>query len=139
MTKKLFTRLFAVALMALTTQISVFSQGRDYLFSLTSAEGHGGDAQWVMKKAGDVTDRPEDLSTTGYKAEGWATAIVPGTVLNSLVNNGVYPEPYYGLNNKITRLERQVRVLENRLNKLESGKPTFLKNNLDDNDNMYML
>lgn len=102
MTKKLFTRLFAVALMALTTQISVFSQGRDYLFSLTSAEGHGGDAQWVMKKAGDVTDRPEDLSTTGYKAEGWATAIVPGTVLNSLVNNGVYPEPYYGLNNKIT-------------------------------------
>lgn len=43
------------------------------------------------------------------------------------------------LNNKITRLERQVRVLENRLNKLESGKPTFLKNNLDDNDNMYML
>ena len=43
------------------------------------------------------------------------------------------------LNNKITRLERQVRILENRLNKLESGKPTFLKNNLDDNDNMYML
>jgi hypothetical protein len=28
-------------------------------------------------------------------------AIVPGTVLNSLVYNGVYPEPYYGLNNKL--------------------------------------
>ena len=29
-------------------------------------------------------------------------AIVPGTVLNSLVYNKVYPEPYYGLNNKLT-------------------------------------
>ena len=28
-------------------------------------------------------------------------AIVPGTVLNSLVYDGVYPEPYYGLNNKL--------------------------------------
>ena len=29
-------------------------------------------------------------------------AIVPGTVLTSLVENGVYPEPYYGTNNKIS-------------------------------------
>ena len=29
-------------------------------------------------------------------------AVVPGTVLNSLVYNKVYPEPYYGLNNKLT-------------------------------------
>ena len=28
-------------------------------------------------------------------------AIVPGTVLNSLVYNQKYPEPYYGVNNKI--------------------------------------
>ena len=32
----------------------------------------------------------------------WLPAIVPGTVLNSLVFNGVYPEPYYGLNNKLS-------------------------------------
>ena len=30
-------------------------------------------------------------------------------------------------------------MLENRLNRLEGGNPTFLKNNPDDNDNMYML
>lgn len=30
-------------------------------------------------------------------------AIVPGTVLNSLVHNKVYPEPYYGMNNKLDR------------------------------------
>ena len=30
-------------------------------------------------------------------------AIVPGTVLNSLVHNKMYPEPYYGMNNKLDR------------------------------------
>src|ERR1700743_94338 len=32
-------------------------------------------------------------------APGTQPAIVPGTVLNSLVQNGIYPEPYFGLNN----------------------------------------
>lgn len=43
------------------------------------------------------------------------------------------------LNRRINRLERQIRMIENRLNRLEGGNPTFLKNNLDDSDNMYML
>ena len=44
-------------------------------------------------------------------------------------------------NNRLNRLERQVRMLENKVNRLEGGNPTFLKNNYsnDDNDNMYML
>ena len=43
------------------------------------------------------------------------------------------------LNNRVSRLERQIRILENRINNLNGGNPTFLKNNYDDNDNMYML
>ena len=43
------------------------------------------------------------------------------------------------LNRRINRLERQMRMIENRLNRLEGGNPTFLKDTLDDNDNMYML
>lgn len=79
-----------------------FGQGRDYLFSLKSGMGHGGNALWLMQKAGDVAERPEDVSRTGYVTRGWTEAIVPGTVLNSLVAQDVYPEPYFGLNNKIT-------------------------------------
>jgi hypothetical protein len=30
---------------------------------------------------------------------GWFDAVVPGTVLTTLVANGVYPDPYYGLDN----------------------------------------
>ena len=33
--------------------------------------------------------------------EKWMPAIVPGTVLTTLVKNGVVPDPYWGLNNKI--------------------------------------
>jgi hypothetical protein len=34
-----------------------------------------------------------------YKSTGWHDAVVPGTVLTSLVAAGVYPDPYFGLNN----------------------------------------
>ncbi len=78
------------------------ADSRDYLFSLQSADGHGGSSKWEMKKVSEVTARAEDLSKPGFGTEGWMPAVVPGTVLNSLVYNGVYPEPYFGLNNKLT-------------------------------------
>lgn len=33
--------------------------------------------------------------------DAWMPAIVPGTVLRTLVENGKVPDPYYGLNNKL--------------------------------------
>ncbi len=33
--------------------------------------------------------------------KGWLPAVVPGTVLTSLVKNGVYPEPLYGENDRL--------------------------------------
>lgn len=79
-----------------------FAGERDYLFSLTSVEGHNGNTGWVMKKADEVRLPAEKISQPGLDVKGWMPAIVPGTVLNSLVHNGIYPEPYYGLNNKIS-------------------------------------
>jgi len=49
-----------------------------------------------------VADNAEHISTFGFQEKDWMPAVVPGTVLNSLVYNKVYPEPYFGLNNKIT-------------------------------------
>ncbi|MDD2612744.1 MAG: glycoside hydrolase family 2 TIM barrel-domain containing protein, partial [Bacteroidales bacterium] len=56
---------------------------------------------WKMKKADDLKVKTEDVSTSKMSTDDWMPAIVPGTVLNSLVYNGVYPDPYYGLNNKL--------------------------------------
>lgn len=69
---------------------------------LDSKEEHAGNAVWVMKKAGEISVNAEEISKIGFATNDWMPAIVPGTVLNSLVFNKVYPEPYFGANNKLT-------------------------------------
>ena len=56
-----------------------------------------------MHKADETKDPAEKISQPGYQTGKWMPAIVPGTVLNSLVHNKMYPEPYYGMNNKLDR------------------------------------
>ena len=70
---------------------------------IDSQEGHGGAFEWKMLKAGDAQDSAEKISQPGYVVKEWLPAIVPGTVLNSLVHNKVYPEPYFGMNNKLDK------------------------------------
>src|SRR4029077_15847410 len=55
---------------------------------------------WQLQDSARISPAGAALSETGFKPEGWYTATVPGTVLTSLVNNGVYPEPLYGENNR---------------------------------------
>ncbi len=87
------------------TTITFFAQEvlkeRTYNYILTSVDGHAGKFVWKMKKADELNVRAEDISTSNINSTNWLPAIVPGTVLNSLVYNKVYPEPYYGLNNKL--------------------------------------
>lgn len=66
-----------------------------------SKDGHDGSYEWKMQKAGDVKSTAEEISMPGYKTNDWLTAIVPGTVLNSLVYDGIYPEPNHGMNNRL--------------------------------------
>jgi len=65
---------------------------------LKSSAGHGGQADWRMEKAG-LTGSGAAVSAPGFSTTGWQSATVPGTVLTSLVANGVYPDPYFGRNN----------------------------------------
>ena len=70
--------------------------------NLDSEPFHGGGSKWLMARICDVPQSGETVSGAAFTpAEGWMEAIVPGTVLNTLVHNGVYPEPYYGFNNRI--------------------------------------
>jgi hypothetical protein len=55
---------------------------------------------WELQDAGLVLKTGEALSRTDYQPAGWHRATVPGTVLTSLVNDGEYPEPLYGENNR---------------------------------------
>jgi len=53
---------------------------------------------WQMQDSAKVTGAGGVISTTKFQAQGWYKATVPGTVLTTLVDNGVYPEPLYGEN-----------------------------------------
>ena len=53
---------------------------------------------WQMQDSARVADPAPIISTAGFQPQGWYAATVPGTVLTTLVNDGVYPEPLYGEN-----------------------------------------
>lgn len=55
---------------------------------------------WRIQSAAKLSATGDALSMASYSAEGWYPARVPTTVLAALVDNGVYPDPYYGLNLK---------------------------------------
>ena len=57
---------------------------------------------WRMCSGRDVIAAGKsvfDTDVSASSAAGWYNATVPGTVLTTLVDQGVYPNPYYGLNN----------------------------------------
>jgi len=63
---------------------------------------------WEMQ---DAAKLPQSTPGTGavisglkYKTQHWYPAVVPGTVLTTLVKNGVYPEPLYSENNRPDRI-----------------------------------
>jgi beta-galactosidase/beta-glucuronidase len=55
---------------------------------------------WMMQDVAHVTATGAEISAAGFKTDGWYAATVPGTVLTTLVHNGIYPEPLYGENSR---------------------------------------
>jgi hypothetical protein len=54
---------------------------------------------WKLTPAPRTIPSEAAISQVGFDARDWWTATVPGTVLTTMVNRGVYPDPDYGLNN----------------------------------------
>ena len=81
-----------------TTLILIFS-----CLTLTSSaqQQYELNTGWQCKKANDVTKGGEDISNTDFPLNGFMPATVPGTVLTTLLNNKLFPDPFYGMNNKL--------------------------------------
>ncbi len=54
---------------------------------------------WHLAAAPSVAGTGAEISQAAYVEQGWYAAVVPGTVLTTLIARGVYPDPDYGLNN----------------------------------------
>jgi len=55
---------------------------------------------WEFAEASKVIAADQSLFSAHYNTSNWYNATVPGTVLTTLVDQGVYPDPYYGLSTK---------------------------------------
>ena len=53
---------------------------------------------WAIQSSDIVKEDGNAISMTGFKPEKWYPATVPSTVFGTLVENKVYPDPYYGTN-----------------------------------------
>ncbi len=58
------------------------------------------DTGWQMQSSAVAPADGATLSQPGAGTTGWYPTRVPKTVLATLVDNGVYPDPYYGVNLK---------------------------------------
>jgi hypothetical protein len=54
---------------------------------------------WRLTEAARINASGEAISQAGFNAKAWMSATVPGTVLTTMVDRGIYPDPDFGLNN----------------------------------------
>jgi mannosylglycoprotein endo-beta-mannosidase len=56
---------------------------------------------WKAKRATDINLDGSEITGTSYKPEGWLDAVVPGTILTTLLQNNLVPDPFFGMNNNL--------------------------------------
>lgn len=56
---------------------------------------------WRLREAPRLNDDGARISQPGYRDDDWYAATVPGTVLTTLIDRGVFPDPDHGLNNMV--------------------------------------
>jgi mannosylglycoprotein endo-beta-mannosidase len=56
---------------------------------------------WQAIRKTDIPADGNTITLPEYRPTGWMEAIVPGTVLTTLLHNGKIPDPFIGLNNEL--------------------------------------
>jgi len=78
-----------------------------FLFLITINTSHAQtkefllDEGWKAKRAFELPVDGTVISSPEFKLYDWMEAIVPGTVLTTLLHNNKVPDPFYGLNNEL--------------------------------------
>ena len=72
--------------------------GRAYADTTGSSDKIFLHAGWTLQSSCLFLAKGEQISTPGYRTNGWHSATVPTTVVAALVADKTYPDPYYGKN-----------------------------------------
>ena len=75
--------------------LSVFS-----FYLLLAQDSYELQSGWKCQAIGKVKADGASISQPKFATAGWLEATVPGTVLTTLINNHLQPDPFYGLNNQ---------------------------------------
>ena len=68
---------------------SLFAQPRNILLN----------QNWKAKRTTEVVADGSQISSPSWQPVGWMEAVVPGTILTTLLHNKQIPDPFFGLNN----------------------------------------
>lgn len=68
--------------------------------SISAHEQYELKSGWQCQNMNQVAATGEQLSQSGFSLNDWTSATVPGTVLTTMLNNKLVPDPFYGMNNK---------------------------------------
>jgi len=86
MKRNLFHLIIMVAL-----PLQILAQPTEYLLN----------ENWKAKRATDISVDGSVLTSGEFKPEGWMDAVVPGTILTTLLHNKQIPDPFFGMNNNL--------------------------------------
>lgn len=76
---------------AIVLSLEVFSQPASVLLN----EG------WKARNASDILIDGTEITGASFRPEGWIDAVVPGTVLTTLLHNNLISDPFFGMNNNL--------------------------------------
>ena len=56
---------------------------------------------WKARRASDILVDGTIITGTEFSPSGWMDAVVPGTILTTLLHNNLVPDPFFGMNNNL--------------------------------------
>lgn len=66
----------------------------------TQAQRYELNSGWLCANIKDANAAGNQISSSNFGLNNWLPATVPGTVLTTLLNNKMVPDPFYGMNNE---------------------------------------
>jgi mannosylglycoprotein endo-beta-mannosidase len=80
----------SIFLIIFSTAVQLFAQDQDEL-----------NTGWLGMPADKIEASGTEISAVGFPVTAWKNAVVPGTVLTTMLANQEVPDPFYGMNNKL--------------------------------------
>ena len=91
------TKLLISVLVVLVVSSAAFSQLRSKIASAPAAKFHL-HRGWAIKSSAEVTEKGDAISQDRFRQDQWYPTTVPSTVVAALVEDKVYPDPFYSMN-----------------------------------------